>query len=248
MTILKASGRGFFIDALQIFPDLWAFVKAPRLIGQRQAMSWLTLAQIGLLLLFDILVAESTLLWMPQYTEYFGIPEPDNYDDYTFLELLFLVCVLAPVTEETIFRGWLTGRKRTLWAVLALIGWSLSLVVLFLANPDQPYRRLIFFVLTAGWLFWTIYVVRRHWTSTTVPHAFLRQFRYIFWTSAVLFASVHTINYDYDGFWPLLPLVMSQFIGGITLGYVRLRFGLLYAICFHSAFNGYLVVTGELLA
>ena len=247
MTNLKASRTGIWRDAFRVFPDLWAFVRAPRLLSQQQAMSLLTLVQLGLLLLFDILFAEFTMLWTPQYADYFGIPEPDNYDDYTFLQVLLLVCVLVPVIEESVFRGWLTGRKSNLWALAALIGWCLSLGLLFLANPDQPYRKLIFLVLTVGWLFWTVVVMRRHWNSTIVPDAFSLNFRYIFWAATAAFAAVHLTNYSYDGFWPLLPLVISQFVGGITLGYARLRFGLLHAICLHSAFNGYFVVTGELL-
>lgn len=248
MTIQKASQHGFFVAALQIFPEFWAFVKTPKLIAPPQALTLLALAQLALLLVFDILLAESTLLWTPHYADYFGIPDPESYDDYTFLQLLLLVCVAAPLIEETLFRSWLNGRKTTLAVFTSLLGWGASIAILIAIEPSQPYRVLIFLAFSAAWLFLAIHLAHKNWRKSEVASFFHNHFVYLYWFSVIGFAASHAANYEYDGFMPLLPLLLSQFIGGITLGYARLRFGLLSAIALHAAFNGYCIVTVQLWA
>lgn len=67
---------------------------------------------------------------------------------------------------------------------------------------------------------------------------------WLFWLLTIAFALVHITNYDFDiiPIWAYPLMVLPQFITGILLGIVRIRFGLRYSIILHSAFNFVLLV------
>lgn len=64
-------------------------------------------------------------------------------------------------------------------------------------------------------------------------------FRYIYYTSCVIFAAVHIFKYEL--IWLnvlLLPLLtLPQLMSGIIYGYVRITFGFQYNLLFHMATN-----------
>lgn len=68
-------------------------------------------------------------------------------------------------------------------------------------------------------------------------------FKIAFYVLAVLFGYVHISNYQIDTqillFSPIL--VAPQMILGLIFGYIRVRFGLLWAIAMHALYNGFLV-------
>ena len=155
--------------------------------------------------------------------------------------LIFAVVVGAPVMEEIAFRSWLSGRLGH-WAGLILlllsglgfalahmgqVGDNLALSIAGLAlGVSAPILAVLAFVRGAkgtpmGW--------------------FARSFPFFFWFSTLAFALVHIANFETDGSWGsiavLLPLVLPQFILGMMLGYVRVRFALWAAILLHAAHN-----------
>ena len=70
-----------------------------------------------------------------------------------------------------------------------------------------------------------------------------RYFKVAFYASAVAFALVHLSNFPNLGeVWLLAPVLISpQLFLGLFLGYVRVRFGLLWAMIFHAAYNAILL-------
>ena len=66
-----------------------------------------------------------------------------------------------------------------------------------------------------------------------------KNFRLIFYLSALLFSLLHLTNFEISTiiliFAPIL--IASQFFGGLVLGYLRVRYNLLLAILSHSLFN-----------
>ena len=70
---------------------------------------------------------------------------------------------------------------------------------------------------------------------------FTGAFPLFFWFATLAFALVHIANFEFGGSWSslamLLPLVLPQFILGMMLGYVRVRFALWAAILLHAAHN-----------
>lgn len=154
--------------------------------------------------------------------------------------LAFLV--IAPLLEELLFRGWLTGRAAALrfgaagFAALALL---LAGEVLI---PDHA--RIFGFagamVAIAGLVHWSVTRSR----DAAVPPLFIRHFPVIVWASAALFGLIHLGNFEaISG--PLgVGVVLPQVLGGLLLAYVRTRAGLIAAIAYHSAYNALTLVLG----
>ncbi|GAA0870942.1 hypothetical protein GCM10009117_00870 [Gangjinia marincola] len=71
---------------------------------------------------------------------------------------------------------------------------------------------------------------------------FEKLFPYFFYASVLLFGFVHLSNYQLNTsvlyFAPIL--VSAQLFTGITFGYIRVKFGLLYSIALHASYNGIL--------
>jgi hypothetical protein len=70
-----------------------------------------------------------------------------------------------------------------------------------------------------------------------------RFFKAAFWGLTLLFALIHLSNFpDLRELWIIAPLLISpQFSLGLFLGFIRVRFGLAYAILFHAVYNGILL-------
>lgn len=69
-----------------------------------------------------------------------------------------------------------------------------------------------------------------------------RYFRFVFYGAALSFGVVHLSNFpNLADIWFLTPLLISpQVVLGLFLGYLRVRFGLGWAMAFHGAYNGIL--------
>lgn len=69
-------------------------------------------------------------------------------------------------------------------------------------------------------------------------------FRFAFYGLAITFGYVHLSNYEIDTqillFSPIL--VAPQIILGLIFGYIRVRFGFIWAIAMHAFYNGILVI------
>ena len=67
-----------------------------------------------------------------------------------------------------------------------------------------------------------------------------KYFKFFFYLSAVLFALIHLTNFSNTNvlFYILAPLiVLPQFIGGLTLGYIRLKLGFFWGVLLHGLYN-----------
>jgi len=72
-------------------------------------------------------------------------------------------------------------------------------------------------------------------------------FPWIFYGLTLAFALVHLSNYpNILEIWPLAPLLISPQLNiGIFLGFIRIRYGLLWSVLFHAVYNS--VVLGPIL-
>ncbi|MGB7409049.1 MAG: CPBP family glutamic-type intramembrane protease, partial [Pontixanthobacter sp.] len=144
----------------------------------------------------------------------------------------FAIVVGAPVTEEIAFRGWLSGRLgHALAALLLAIG---VFAVPMLAGEEQAvvgFTAAIVLIVAAGAaILWGRRQTPMRW--------FAREFPFIFWATAAVFALVHLINFEQASLIVLLPLVLPQFVAGLMFGYVRVHYGLWAAMLLHALHNG----------
>jgi membrane protease YdiL (CAAX protease family) len=223
------------VTAPALLADFARFLVRPAFGAQ--PMAWGRGAALVLLavLTLDLAVGE-LVIWLTGLwdAEAGFLPEPIEQDE-TLAEELFYSLLFAPVVEEALFRGWLTGRVAALrFAVYGMGALALALAALVLPDAFAATVGLAGTVLAfAGLIHWDL--SRRH--DTAIPAWFTRQFHWFVWGSTLLFGLIHLGNFQ-----PLThPLgvlvVLPQTIGGLLLAYTRTRLGLRAAIAHHAAFN-----------
>jgi membrane protease YdiL (CAAX protease family) len=139
----------------------------------------------------------------------------------------------APIGEELVFRGWLSGRPGHVLGSLILVG---AIVLFMLGGRNSG---------TAGaelWSFGALGALALSGLSVFLLRGrpamrwFQRHFAWFFWASALLFAAIHLTNFATAG--PsLLPLVLPQFALALLLGYLRVTHGLWSSILLHMLHN-----------
>lgn len=194
--------------------------------GLRTPGSWRVLAaMLALHLAVMALLMPMLTLWQRAW----GLSGPDAFGNVSKAWLPLLVVLVAPVLEETIFRGWLTGRPRALWLVAVLVTASAGIMAV---QPD-PYPTVAWFFagLLAAPIGW--FALRRRATPKLWRG---RWFAAPFYAGAALFGVLHLMNYPHPGLL-VLPMVLPQLWAAFTLGYIRLRIGLPASILAHATSN-----------
>ncbi len=209
-----------------------AFLARPRLrepTGLRAPGAWRMLAmaavlQVAVLLLLILSVVS---YWQAAY----ALPAPDAFDQVPPELLVPFAVILAPIAEEIVFRGWLTGRARALWLLACAIGCG---GVLYATTqglaPLWAITELAALIIAAiaGWL-----ILRKR----GVPGWFTAAFPALFYLSVAAFSLSHVANYsEFSAI--ALPMVLPQLWAGLMLGFVRMRIGLLAAMLVHAISNG----------
>jgi len=167
-----------------------------------------------LLLLLNFLVAGIVSV-VALIVEEFGINLTETNDVMKMMEqfpvwiiLLFGVIIL-PFIEELIFRLPLISRYDL----------STRLIILCAAITGRRNKLKVTISLRRFW--------RKHYGK-------------IFYLFAILFGLVHVTNYEISLtillFAPLL--IASQFVGGLIMGYLRVRYNFTLGFIFHAVFNG----------
>jgi len=143
--------------------------------------------------------------------------------------LIGFIVVGAPIAEEAIFRGWLSGRPGHVLAVVAVLAGSVALI----AGEGMTIK---IGGLAAGLVLAVVALFtlrkREAWGW------FQRRFGWLFYASALLFAAVHLTNFGAGGAsGAMLPLVLPQFLLALILGYLRVTRGLMTGAALHMLHN-----------
>jgi membrane protease YdiL (CAAX protease family) len=155
--------------------------------------------------------------------------------DGSFATEVFTGLLVAPLLEELLFRGWLTGRGAGLrfaaygFAALALFAASAAFIFV---NP-RALGAAGALVVFAGLLHW----LRTRTRDKAVPAWFRRHFPWLVWGSSLLFGLIHLGNHEALSHPLGIVVVLPQVIGGLLLAWTRTRLGLAAAIGHHAAFN-----------
>lgn len=125
---------------------------------------------------------------------------------------LFSAVIIAPLIEELIFRTYLV-KKYSPIKILSILTDFFKL-----KDKDLAYN-----------------ILSNYWK---------KYYKYIIYFSAFIFGFVHITNYDINTNLLLFsPLVISpQIYIGLCLAYLRVKFGLIWAIAYHSFYNFILMV------
>lgn len=158
----------------------------------------------------------------------FQFYEIEGYDD-SFRDLdrvgVFSGLLIAPVLEELIFRGYLTGyRKHFLFIIPQII---IILIIL------HDYYFILALLFSAFLMFIFYYDKRRNDSRISQQTLYFS----VFFTS-VLFSIIHYQNFAIDSLSFSLALSLIAFLpGALFLVYVRYHGGLVYSIIAHFLLN-----------
>jgi len=225
--------------------DLIAFIRAPTTIAHMSGQHR-RLTEIGWLFLLNCLIVLAIAMVLFPMMAVFGVEMSGGMADLFNLplpQILLLVVIVGPITEELIFRTWISGQPRLLIIFLAIVAWfagSYYIPTLAPAGSLQTATIALVAVIAVAMLVGVICF----WKSP-VPRWYRRIFPLVFWSQALLFGFVHVFNYAGDNPVALLPFVLPQLVGGLIWGYARIQHGWWSSIIMHMAYN--LIVTSGLV-
>lgn len=218
--------------------DFFDFLRRPRLcVPAPLRDGWRRWAiMLGTYLAGLVFIGAGLTIW--QRT--FHLPAPEAFKGFAAPVLAAIVVLAAPLGEETLFRGWLTGRPRALWLLaMALVAAALlgAVAVHWHDLAASIGVILIAIVTPIGW-----FLLRRRFDA---PQWFARRFGAWFYLSVAVFGLMHLTNYPRWS-WALVPMVLPQVWAGLVFGYLRMRNGLWAGILAHAAGNAAALATALL--
>lgn len=149
-------------------------------------------------------------------------------DSWTFY---FSIVLIAPILEELVFRNAL---KYSRVAIAIAIGLILRMICKnFITQPDYIPTAIGLCFLSIPFI-----AIALKYVDSALKNLWINNFHFIFHAVAIIFGLVHLSNYDHiNNYFLAIPLIASQVISGYVLGFIKMKFGILYSISLHSTWN-----------
>ena len=208
------------------FHALWRFIKKPVELSEDKASLQLKIGTCGALFLIQI-PPLLVLMALVGGLEQLGLWDEDMHSLQKIFQemepvlIFFFAVIVAPLFEEVMFRLILKFRSNF------LILWSIHIGVALHLGQKRSLLK----------------TARKVWDKF---------YGRVFYLMTMAFGLMHIMNFEPSlNIYLLAPiLVAPQILIGINLGYLRVRFGLIWSILFHAFYNGVLMsialLTGEI--
>ena len=208
------------------FHALWRFIKKPVELSEDKASLQLKIGTCGALFLIQI-PPLLVLMALVGGLEQLGLWDEDMHSLQKIFQemepvlIFFFAVIMAPLLEEVMFRLILRFRSNF------LILWSIHIGVALHLGQKRSLLK----------------TARKVWDKF---------YGWVFYLMTMAFGLMHIMNFEPSlNIYLLAPiLVAPQILIGINLGYLRVRFGLIWSILFHAFYNGILMsialLTGEI--
>lgn len=225
------------------------FLRKPRFLDKNEeSLSFVTVTK-----LFFMVFCFEMLLFIP-ISSALGLEKiPHAMEDILNNQSIFLVIalavIIAPITEEIIFRYHLRYKSFIYFFLLiiflALLAFGLGMSMPGLIDRISAQAMLSkvssnFFIGPLVLFLWIgLFLLLHQWDKKVPEERVIKIFPAVFYLSALIFALVHISNFELDpSRWFIAPLlVVPQFILALYLGYVRMTNGILYSIYVHALNN-----------
>jgi len=210
-----------------------AFLARPRLPKRTAPLPLGVIGVLRLYLLDVILMISIAIIASIVVLAGFEIPKSSLEEMALTPAWIAVIIIGAPISEELMFRSWLSGKPGHLVAGGSVIAGLVLLPVLVAQGQTGSYIALgvlAALVLGSAYALW-------RWRAAPPLRWFGAFFPVIFWMVAIAFALIHLVNYEAAGLITLLPLVVPQFVAGTLFGYARVRYGLWSSIVLHALHN-----------
>ena len=170
-----------------------------------------------------------------------------NYDNTGFAEaktlyspilLLILGVVILPLIEEIAFRLMMLFKPEHLslsFAVLVYYIFTKGFFQTYVTDIDNFFLTRVTIGFISGFAMY--FIVLKH--EPKFRKFWELNFKWIYYSSFVLFAWIHILNYDITlEVLLLMPiLTLPQLIGGVVYGFVRVKYGFVYSCILHGLNN-----------
>jgi membrane protease YdiL (CAAX protease family) len=164
----------------------------------------------------------------------------------TLMMALVLGGFAAPLMEEFMLRIWLIYSKANLSIAIGAIITTLIYKLYFytgLVNISQTIKGSILAILIGSVLGCFLFIGLKK-INLDLEGIFKKNIRKFAIISSFIFGYLHITNYKITPNLLLFsPIILANYIiGGLILSFIRVRYGLMYAIAFHITYNSIFIV------
>lgn len=233
--------------------DLWGFIRSPRLSFESPPPLRAIWQVLGIILVLDILLNMFAVMPMAALEKAGLISEQGHafgmMKDWHWSLLLLAAAILAPIIEETIFRGWLSDSPAYMLfgaiVVIPTLCWFISLY-----GSGMVFMTIVWGFGALCFVACSVIAIR-YFNNDEFQEIFSRwwadNLRIPYYLSSLAFGLIHFSNWEAGEVYNLTfaaILVLPQVVSGFVLGYVRLRFGLVWGMVLHGIFNAIFISIG----
>ncbi len=235
MTNLKLTNPKLYILKLK---ELFKFLKSPDINASNSQSIKTNIKDSFALLLLKIFISILLAIIVMQLFDAEQTTMDKFKDKFSPIVILLLGGLLAPLLEEIAFRLSLKFKPIYLSLSTTLLFFYLISKFYFKTgyiNLDNHFLLRLSLSLLIGVM---VYIVSTKY-SNNFKNFWNNNFNWIYYFSIILFGFVHITNFDMNTKNLLLMpvLTLPQSVGGIFTGYVRIKYGFIYACFFHSINN-----------
>jgi membrane protease YdiL (CAAX protease family) len=156
-----------------------------------------------------------------------------GFKDLSNEKLILLAVIIAPIVEELAFRGFMDFKKLTI--SLSVSAFVCSFLRMFFRSYFEWGSLLVVAIVMFSIAF---FILRLE----SIYNYITDKRMIVFYSMSILFALAHLNNYSsttFSGFNLLLIpyAVLPQFIGSISLAFIRLKNGLVWSMALHCLLN-----------
>lgn len=181
------------------------------------------------LLLFYILSVVMLGILAYIISQIFGITH--NKIGLPFLTKILVGFLLAPIYEEILFRSLFRFNRVNITLFIVI----LILFVAYAIVKEAPVSFMVSSIILVA-----IISIITILPIETISRYIVKNIKNIFYLTSILFGLFHTMNFT-GNIWLIITfsifLCGPQIVAGLILGYIRLKYGLVYAIIFHMLIN-----------
>jgi uncharacterized protein len=202
------------------------FIVFPKYI-KAEKINWIYFFRLWSLLLFIVLLFSPVGYLARKFVD---LPEKElNAAPF----LLFLLMVfLGPALEEVFFRLFLKPNYKNMIFLLILF---FTVAIFSFLKGNMPILLFSFFAITL-----LLVILSRPKNLYWFQRIVLKHFRWVFYFSCFLFGAIHILNFEHLNYKLFLAapfIIFPQVVAGVFLGFVRMKYGIIFSVLFHSLIN-----------
>ena len=229
--VLKVTTLSMGIDAA--IKDFLLFLKNPQYAYKSdEPLGFGMSTMLYMLVFFVILFISSPLMYLVgvENMQHSVDELLDNYPKWVFV---LLTVVVAPISEELIFRWHLRQPLAILYVVAILLCGGMAYA--YQEQLIAYWSAVIGVVFIISLIILLLYSIE---LKDAITRFYNRFFPLVFYLTVVVFALAHLGNFSDVDRWYVAPvLVLPQAMVALFLGYVRVRNNIFWSIYFHAFHN-----------